>query len=107
MNDWASGYVKDVEYTSGFCRGQSPVVMQLACWINGIETAAVGEDFTYCELGCGKGLTSLVLAASNPRARFVAVDFNPVHVMHAASVARAARLENIEFLESSFEDLVD
>jgi len=107
MNDWASGYVKDVEYTSGFCRGQSPVVMQLACWLNGIETAAVGEDFSYCELGCGKGLTSLVLAASNPRARFVAVDFNPVHVMHAAGVARAARLENIEFLESSFEDLVD
>jgi len=107
MSGWGSGYVTDVEYASGFCRGQSPVLMQLACWLNGIETAAVGEDFAYCELGCGKGLTSLVLAASNPRARFVAVDFNPVHVMHAASVARAARLENIEFLESNFEELVD
>jgi SAM-dependent methyltransferase len=107
MSGWGSGYITDVEYASGFCRGQSPVIMQLACWVNGIETAAVGEDFAYCELGCGKGLTSLVLAASNPRAQFLAVDFNPVHVMHAASIARAAGLENIEFLESSFEELVD
>jgi SAM-dependent methyltransferase len=107
MSGWGSGYVTDVEYESGFCRGQSPAIMQLACWLNGVETAAVGEDFAYCELGCGKGLTSLVLAASNPRARFVAVDFNPVHVMHAASIARAAKLENIEFLESNFEGLID
>jgi len=107
MSAWGSGYVTDVEYASGFCRGQSPVIMQLACWLNGIETAPTGEDFAYCELGCGKGLTSLVLAASNPRARFVAVDFNPVHVMHAAGTARAAGLDNIEFLESSFEELVD
>ncbi len=107
MSGWGSGYVTDVEYASAFCRGQSPVIMQLACWLNGIETAAVGDEFAYCELGCGRGLTSLVLAASNPRAQFVAVDFNPVHVTHAAGIARAARLENIEFLESSFEELID
>ncbi|MGH6959893.1 MAG: class I SAM-dependent methyltransferase, partial [Dongiaceae bacterium] len=63
--------------------------------------------FTYCELGCGVGVTALILAASNPRGRFVAVDFHPVHILKARSVAHAAGLTNIEFLEHSFEQLAD
>lgn len=104
MENWGQGYVTDLEYTAGFYTEQSPAALRLACLLNGVDIS-MADDFTYCELGCGVGMTTLVLAASNPRARFVAVDFNPVHVLKARSVARAAGLTNIEFLELSFEDL--
>src|SRR6185312_16264639 len=61
--------------------------------------------FACCELGCGRGQTSLVLAALNPQSEFHAVDFHPSHVAHAQEQARLAQLSNITVHERSFEDL--
>jgi SAM-dependent methyltransferase len=107
MDAWASGYVTDLEYANGFYREQSPLHLRLVCLLCGVETPAIDAGFTYCELGCGTGITSLILAASNPEARFVAVDFNPTHILYARELARASGLDNIEFHEASFDDLVD
>lgn len=107
MDSWASGYVTDLEYANGFYREQSPLHLRLICLLCGVETAAIDAGFTYCELGCGTGITSLILAAANPEARFVAVDFNPTHILYARELARASGLTNIEFHEASFQDLVD
>ncbi len=107
MDSWGQGYVTDLEYTAGFYAEQSPAILRLACLLNGIDTPPIDDGFTYCELGCGVGVTALILAASNPRGRFVAVDFHPVHILKARSVAHAAGLTNIEFLEHSFEQLAD
>lgn len=107
MDAWASGYVTDLEYANGFYREQSPNHLRLICLLCGVETAAIDASFTYCELGCGTGITSLILAAANPEARFVAVDFNPSHILNARELARASGLTNVEFHECAFEDLVD
>ena len=107
MDTWGQGYVTDLEYIAGFYPEQAPVMLRLACLLNGIEAPSIEEGFTYCELGCGVGVTALVLAASNPAARFVAVDFNPAHILQARAIARAAGLSNIEFLEHSFEELAE
>jgi len=107
MDAWASGYVTDLEYANGFYREQSPLHLRLICLLCGVETAAIDAGYTYCELGCGTGITSLILAAANPEGRFVAVDFNPTHILYARELARASGLSNIEFHEASFEDLVD
>ncbi|HQS08484.1 MAG: methylase [Rhizobiales bacterium 24-66-13] len=107
MTSWASGYVSDIEYLPGMYVEQAPGHLILACLINGIEPPLLGDTFDYCELGCGQGVTANVVAASNPAARVVAVDFNPAHIARAGGVARAAGLDNVEFLELSFEEMLD
>jgi SAM-dependent methyltransferase len=107
MSDWGSGYVTDLEYGAGFYVSQTPGLLELTCLLFGLETSAAADDFTYCELGCGTGLTSLILAASNPAGRFVAIDFNPAHVLQGRAAAAASGLTNIEFLECGFDELLD
>ena len=105
MSLWGSGYVTDIEYSDGFYREQVPAYMALAATLGGFETPSLSGRFTYCELGCGRGRTSLVLAALNPEAEFHAVDFNPAHIAHAREQARRAALSNVTFHECSFDDL--
>jgi SAM-dependent methyltransferase len=107
MSAWGSGYVTDLEYANGFYREQAPEHLRLMCLLCGVEPPALDAGFTYCELGCGTGITSLILAAANPEARFVAVDFNPSHILYARRLARASGLNNIEFHEAGFDDLVN
>ena len=105
MSNWGKGYVTDVEYSDGFYPNQGAAHLNVAATIGGVEPAVLDDRFTYCELGCGRGMTSLVLAATNPAAQFHAVDFNPAHVAHARAQARQAGLDNIEFHECSFDEL--
>ena len=105
MSTWGDGYVTDIEYSDGFYPGQAPANMALAAVMQGFEPPALNGHFKYCELGCGRGKTSLVLAAINPDAEFHAVDFNPAHIAHAREQARQAGLRNISFHECSFDEL--
>jgi len=105
MSSWGSGYVTDIEYTEGFYPGQTPAYMSLAATLAGFEAPPFDGHFTYCELGCGRGRTSLVLAAVNPEAVFHAIDFNPSHIARAREEASRARLGNIAFHELGFEEL--
>ena len=105
MQAWGGGYITDVEYEAGFFAGQAPRQMALAAAMNGIEAPDFSDGFAYCELGCGRGVTSLALAAMHPKAEFHAVDFNPSHVAHAQHRALAAGLDNVTFHERSFSDL--
>jgi SAM-dependent methyltransferase len=105
MSDWGKGYVTDIEYSDGFYGVQAPAHLELVGIINGIEAPSLDGPFAYCELGCGRGQTSLVLAAINPEAEFHAVDFNPAHIAHAREKAQRAKLPNVQFHEISFADL--
>jgi cyclopropane fatty-acyl-phospholipid synthase-like methyltransferase len=105
MDGWGAGYVTDIEYTDGFYSAQSPTNLALAATINGIEAPDLEGAFSYCELGCGRGNTSMVLAAVHPQAEFHAIDFHPAHIAYAQVQARAAGLSNLTFHECSFDDL--
>jgi SAM-dependent methyltransferase len=105
MQNWGSGYVTDIEYEDGFYGALAPERLTLAATINGLESPVADGRFSYCELGCGRGQTSLVLAAINPEAEFHAVDFHPAHIAYAQSQAHATGLDNIAFHEASFEEL--
>jgi SAM-dependent methyltransferase len=100
-----NAYVSDITYQVTFFEEQTPAHLNFACLLGGCEPVALDKPFTYMELGCGQGLTSNVLAATHPHARFFACDFNPAHVASARELAEAANLDNIVFLEESFEDL--
>ncbi len=106
MTGWSGGYVSDIDYLPGYFIFQAPSHLSLALTVAGYE-AALPEDFAYCELGCGLGLTAGVIAASNPKARVVAVDFLPGQIASARALAAEAGLSNIDYLEADFAELAD
>lgn len=103
--DWTAGYASDIEYVAGFYREQSPSWLNFVCLLYGGEPVALDKPYTYFELGFGRGLTSKVLAATNPMGQFYAADFNPAHVAGARQLAADAQLDNLTLLENSFEEL--
>lgn len=107
MSNWNLGYVSDVEYVGSFYGEQAPVVLDFTCLLNGIVPPVTNGRYTYCELGCGLGLTTTCLAAANPDAEFYGVDFNPAHIARARVLSDEAGLENLTFLESGFDELVE
>jgi SAM-dependent methyltransferase len=107
MEDWTGGYAADIEYRASYFEEQSPQRLNLTSLITGWEPVALDGAFSYCELGCGQGTTINLLAATHPKGRFVAVDFNPAHVARARDFAAAAGLDNVEFIERGFTELLE
>src|SRR5687768_3923437 len=106
MADWASGYVTDINYTSGFYGELTP--SRLSYTALALATNAVGADqpLQYCELGCGQGFSANLLAAANPHVQFHATDFNPSQIAGANILARDAALPNVKFYDQSFADFL-
>lgn len=108
MTEWTSGYVVDVNYTHGFYRELSPAHLTYMCLLQGVQPPGRGIDpLTYCELGCGQGVTANLLAAANPHVQFFATDFNPSHIAGARSLAQAAKLKNIQLADDSFVEFLE
>lgn len=106
MQNTHGDYVVDIPYTWEFFDVQNPAYLSYLCHSRGIKTPLTTDDFTYCELGCGNGLTSNLLAAALPQGQFYAVDFNPEHIANAETIAEAGQLNNINFLCCDFEALL-
>ena len=107
MSAWASGYVLDIEYTSGFYREISPTYLHFVALTQGIRPPSIAEGATYCELGCGQGVGTAILAAANPRMQFWGMDFNPAQIANARRLVEEAQLSNITFTDHSFEQALD
>jgi SAM-dependent methyltransferase len=105
MANWNDGYVTDVDYTYGFYREMAPVWIAAAATLLGTASADPAGKLCYADLGCGNGITALVVAATMPNAQVWGFDFNPAHVAFGRDVARRAGLTNIHFEEASFEEL--
>ncbi|MBA2549084.1 MAG: methyltransferase regulatory domain-containing protein [Burkholderiaceae bacterium] len=103
MASWQDGYITDIPYTAGFYRELAPSYLHLLCVLMGVRPPQlVDREYGYCELACGQGLGTLLLAAGNPRGRFVGVDFNPAQIAKAQDLAERAGLSNVQFREESF-----
>lgn len=104
MADWAAGYVLDIQYTSGFYRELAPSHLRFALLAQGVRPPALGAGATYCELACGQGFGTNLLAAANPDMRFWGFDFNPAQIANARRFAAEAGLTNVVFEDWSFEE---
>jgi SAM-dependent methyltransferase len=107
MRAWSGGYVADVEYTEGFYPAQSPSRLALACLLGNVAMDLPGphDPAHYLELGCGRGMGALLLAASNPGWRVTAVDYHPTHIAIGTALANTAGIENITFIEADLTTL--
>ena len=102
---WREGYVADVAYTSGVYLETAPAHLSACALLGGTRAPDASRPFRYLELGCGTGMGVCMLAAANPHAQFVGVDFNPTHVAAAEALIAAAGLDNVRVEEASFADL--
>jgi len=101
-----SEYITDVAYTGNFASFLAPAWLGYIAVLNGHDAPAADRPFRYCELGCGKGVTTLILAALNPSSEFHACDINPAHIEHAERLCRAAGLTNVRFHLLSIEQML-
>lgn len=104
---WNNGYVADIAYLEGFYVQQSPARLALGCLFGNVaaDLPEPNDPATYLELGCGCGIGALVTAAANPAWQVTAIDYNPAHIAIGAGLARAARLDNIRFIEGDLSSL--
>ena len=84
MGDGAHGYNISTAYTSYFFREMAPDWLDFCSRANGFDAQRRGPSYRYLDLGCGQGFHLCVLAAANPEAQFVGIDFQP-ELMHRDS----------------------
>ena len=101
MSDLA-GYVTDVPYTYGFKPMLAPAWLDLVAIISGYATPSREDGFSYCDLGCGQGVTAAILAATHLSGDFHGIDAMPVHIEHAERLAGEADLRNARFHATDF-----
>ena len=85
------GYVTDVPYTRGFYRELVPAWLDFVATLSGVGPPARSEGFTWCDLGCGQGVTTVVMAATHPRGHFVGIDVLPEHIDPRAALRGEGR----------------
>ncbi len=108
MAEWSSGYVVEVDYTHGFYQELTPSLLSFGALLQNVRAPGLQtEPLAYCELGCGQGFSTNLLAAANPHIQFYATDFNPSHIAGAQALAQAARLRNVHFSDDSSADYLE
>lgn len=105
MARWDHGYVTDVAYTTNAYQETMPSWLAACAVLLGYRPPDLAVPFRYADLGCGNGLSALIVAATNPQAEVWGFDFNPTHIENARVMADWAKLTNVHFEDVSFETL--
>ena len=101
----SDGYVTDTAYVAEYYSDHAPAHMNLAGAFNGFRPRPLDQPFTWCDYGCGNGVTANVLAACYPHAQFYGVDFMNTHIRTAETLSLRGGLDNTTFLCKSFTQL--
>ncbi|MGE4062513.1 MAG: methyltransferase regulatory domain-containing protein [Rhodospirillaceae bacterium] len=105
MTTTTGGYVTDTAYVAEFYGDHAPSHMNLIAAANGYRPRSLSGDFTWCDYGCGNGITANVLAGCFPNAKFYGIDFLPAHTRTAELLSMRGGLNNTTFIQKSFTDL--
>ncbi|MGK7867404.1 class I SAM-dependent methyltransferase [Falsiroseomonas sp. E2-1-a20] len=103
---WSRGYPVGQPYPAAWHGFQSPAYLAAACALMGVAwEVSPDQPMTIAEIGCGSGYTANVLAAGNPNAQVLGLDYNPAHIAEARSMAAAAGLGNAHFEATDLAEL--
>src|SRR6266581_4058235 len=69
-----AGYVTDIPYVAGFKPMLAPAWLDFVALIGGVRPPARTGGFTWCDLGCGQGVTAAILAATHPDGVFHGIE---------------------------------
>jgi SAM-dependent methyltransferase len=103
----ATSYVTDVPYVRTFIRELAPAWLDHVALVSGFAPPSRDRKFSWCDLGCGQGLTATILAATHPSGRFCGIDFVAAHIENARRFATECAIENVEFQAADFSTAVD
>jgi SAM-dependent methyltransferase len=95
-------YPTDVPYVRTFFRALAPAWLDHVAIVSGFIPPARDRGFTFCELGCGQGVTAAILAATHPDGAFYGIDAMPSHIEHGRRFAADAAIVNIKFHAADF-----
>lgn len=100
-----SEYTTDIEFVTQFNPKQTPARLNYTAALNGMPPRPLDQPFTYCDLGCGPGMTVNALAAAHPNGEFWGIDLNANHIRMGRNNAQETGLKNAHFLEANISDL--
>ncbi|WP_122899279.1 class I SAM-dependent methyltransferase [Acinetobacter sp. B51(2017)] len=101
-----NGYVIDTLYPSFFYKEMTPLWLSTVVKFLGFVAPQAEQNFSYLELACATGSNLLLCAANYPQAKFVGIDFNPLHIAQAKSKAKQLGLSNVEFIHCDFAEFL-
>jgi SAM-dependent methyltransferase len=105
MTTQTGGYVTDVAYVAEFYGDHAPAHINHTAAAAGYRPRPLDGNFTWCDYGCGNGITANILAGCFPKARFYGVDFLRQHITTAEMLSVRGNLDNTTFLCKGFADL--
>lgn len=100
-------YVHDVPYVAGFTAELMPAWLDFVALVAGFAPPDHNGGFAWCDLGCGRGLTAIICAATHPGGVFHAVDASPQHIADAQAIAGSAGVRNLTLHATDFSDACD
>lgn len=103
MGSQTGGYATDVPYARTFIRELAPAWLDHVAIVSGFMPPARNGGFAFCDLGCGQGVTTAILAATNPLGRFCGIDAMPSHIQHARRFADEGAVANADFFAADFD----
>lgn len=96
-------YVTDVAYPAHFHREIMPVWLVSTLQALGRQAPDISASYTWLELGCGVGLSTLIAAACNPDGQFIGIDFSQREIEKAQKIADEAGLQNVQFIRQDLQ----
>src|SRR5580704_12829447 len=102
-----AGYVTDVPYVFGFKPMLAPAWLDHVALLCGYEPPRRDGGFAWCDLGCGQGVTAVILAATHLGGTFYGIDAMPLHIDHASRLAAEAGASNTQFYGRDFAAAAD
>ncbi|MBT3989780.1 MAG: methyltransferase domain-containing protein [Rhodospirillaceae bacterium] len=101
----SSGFDIDTPYTWGYYNELSPIYLNFVCALNGHHPIPLDDGFSYCELGCGYGVTTNGLAELFPQGDFIGIDYNDDHIDAANEMAEEIGSLNVDFKSLDFNEI--
>jgi len=96
------GYLTDIAYPPTFIGSTAPAWLDFVALLSGIERPGRRRAFTWCELGCGRGVTAAIFAATHPDGIFHAIDLMPEHIESARRLRDQAGIANLDLHAADF-----
>jgi SAM-dependent methyltransferase len=102
-----NGYVTDIPYLRDFKPMLAPAWLDHVALVSGVAPPSRQGGFAWCDLGCGQGVTTAILAATHPAGLFHGIDAMAAHIDHARRLAAEAAISNVRFHLIDFADALD